>query len=145
MSLQRVFVAISVCCLGFLLVSHAQETQTEVKKVPAPATSAASGKQMFTAYCASCHGEKGKGDGPAAGALKTAPADLTTLTKNNGGKFPADRVSSILRGQASVTAHGNREMPVWGPVFWQMSHGHETEVQQRIVNLTHYIESLQQK
>jgi mono/diheme cytochrome c family protein len=145
MSLQRISVAISLCCLGFLLLSQAQENRTEIRKVPAPPTSPASGKQMFTSYCASCHGEKGKGDGPAAGALKTAPADLTTLAKNNGGKFPADRVSSILRGRASVTAHGNRDMPVWGPVFWQMSHGHETEVQQRIVNLTHYLESLQEK
>jgi mono/diheme cytochrome c family protein len=142
---QRFLFAISLCCLGFLLLSQAQENKTEVKKVPAPATSPASGKEMFKAYCASCHGEKGKGDGPAAGALKTAPADLTQLAKNNNGKFPADRVASILRGQASVTAHGNRDMPVWGPVFWQMSHGHETEVQQRIVNLTHYIESLQEK
>ena len=145
MSLQRFCFAISLCCLGFLLLAQAQEKKTEVKKVPAPMTSPASGKQMFTSYCASCHGEKGKGDGPAAGALKTPPADLTVLAKNNGGKFPADRVASILRGQASVTAHGNRDMPVWGPVFWQMSHGHETEVQQRIVNLTHYLESLQEK
>jgi mono/diheme cytochrome c family protein len=145
MSLQRVCFAISLCCLGFLLLSQAQEKKTEVKRVPAPMTSPAAGKEMFKAYCASCHGEKGKGDGPAAGALKTPPADLSQMAKNNGGKFPVDRVSSILRGQASVTAHGNRDMPVWGPVFWQMSHGHETEVQQRIVNLTHYLDSLQEK
>jgi hypothetical protein len=36
-------------------------------------------------------------------------------------------------------------MPVWGPVLWRMSQGHESEVQQRIANLTHYIESLQSK
>ena len=76
--------------------------------------------------------------------LKTPPADLTALAKNNGGKFPAAKVTSILRGQG-VPAHGSHEMPVWGPVFWQMSHGHETEVQQRIANLTQYIESLQSK
>jgi hypothetical protein len=52
---------------------------------------------------------------------------------------------SILRGQATVTAHGNRDMPVWGPVFWHISQGHESEVQQRIVNLTRYIETLQAK
>lgn len=142
-------------CFGVLLlvafmssvpaaVSQSQGSKPEIKKVPAPATSAASGKEMFKAYCASCHGPTGKGDGPAAAALKTAPADLTALAKNNGGKYPAERVSSILRGQG-VTAHGSHEMPVWGPVFWQMSHGHETEVQQRIANLTHYIESLQAK
>jgi len=71
--------------------------------------------------------------------------DLTALAKNNGGKFPADRVISILRGEATVTAHGNRDMPVWGPVFWKMSQGHPAEMQQRITNLTHYLESLQAK
>jgi mono/diheme cytochrome c family protein len=100
---------------------------------------------MFKSYCASCHGPGAKGDGPAAAALKSAPGDLTLLTKSNSGKFPSERVMSILRGQATVTAHGNRDMPVWGPVFWHISQGHESEVQQRIVNLTRYIETLQAK
>ena len=131
----------------FLLISvliYAQ-TKPELKHVPVPSTSAASGKEMYKSYCASCHGEIGKGNGPAAVALKATPSDLTRLSKNNGGKFPADRVMSILRGQATVTAHGNRDMPVWGPVFWHMSQGHEGEVQQRITNITHYIELMQQK
>lgn len=145
MSLQRWLVSIAVFAFAVVLFSYPQEKKTEVKHVPAPTTSPASGREMFKAYCAPCHGDKGKGDGPAAGALKTPPSDLTQLAKNNGGKFPAERVASILRGQGTVTAHGNKEMPVWGPVFWQMSHGHETEVQQRIVNLTRYIESLQEK
>lgn len=127
------------------IVVYAEDQKPAVRHVPAPQTSAASGKQMFDAYCASCHGTSGKGDGPAAAALKSAPADLTALSKKNGGKFPADRVSSILRGQATVTAHGNRDMPVWGPVFWHMSQGHEAEVHQRVTNLTRYIESLQAK
>jgi len=96
------------------VVCHAQDQKSQVKQAPAPVTSAQSGNQMFQAYCASCHGTTGKGDGPAAAALKSPPGDLSTLSKNNGGKFPADRVLSILRGQATVTAHGNREMPVWG-------------------------------
>jgi len=136
--------AVLVFCVA-ALSSFAEEQKSEVKRVPVPATSAASGKQMFEAYCASCHGTAGKGNGPAAAALKSAPADLTGLSKKNGGRFPSDRVSSILRGQATVTAHGNRDMPVWGPVFWHMSQGHESEVQQRIANLTRYIESLQAK
>ena len=131
-------------CLAIAL-NYAQAQDTKVKHVPAPSTSAASGKQMFQAYCASCHGTDAKGNGPAAAALKTSPADLTTLSKKNGGKFPSDRVGSILRGQATVAAHGNQEMPVWGPILWHMSQGHEAEVQQRIANLTKYIESLQEK
>jgi len=143
MSFYRVAAFFSFFLLLAVLV-YAQ-TKPEVKHVPAPSTSAYSGKEMYKSYCASCHGEIGKGNGPAAPALKTAPSDLTQLAKNNSGKFPTDRVISILRGQATVTAHGNRDMPVWGPVFWHMSQGHEGEVQQRIVNLTHYLELLQQK
>src|SRR6185437_7769635 len=97
-------VVLLLCAAVFV---YAEDQKPAVKHVPAPQTSAASGKQMFEAYCASCHGTSGKGDGPAAGALKSAPADLTALSKKNGGKFPADRVTSILRGQATVTAHGN--------------------------------------
>ncbi len=123
----------------------AQQTKTEVRHIPAPQTSAASGKEMFVAYCASCHGTDAKGNGPAAAALNSKPADLTALAAHNGGKFPADRVISILRGEATVTAHGNRDMPVWGPVFWKMSQGHPAELQQRVTNLTHYLESLQAK
>lgn len=131
----------------FLLIAvlvYAQD-KPELKHVAAPVTSAASGQEMYKSYCASCHGQAGKGDGPAAPALKVAPSDLTQLAKNNSGKFPSDRVASILRGQATVTAHGNRDMPVWGPLFWHMSQGHEGQVHQRIANLTKYIESLQQK
>ena len=132
-------------CLGASGLNYAQGTSPQVKHAPAPQTSAASGKEMFNAYCASCHGSDAKGDGPAAAALKSKPADLTALARNNGGKFPTDRVMSILRGQATVTAHGNLDMPVWGPVFWRMSQGHPAEMQQRITNLARYVESLQTK
>lgn len=129
---------------GFV-ISRAQESKTTVKREPAPMTSPASGKEMFTSYCASCHGKDAKGNGPAANALKQLPADLTTLAKRNGGKYPTDKVTSILRGQTSLMAHGDQEMPVWGPVFWRMSQGHEEQVQMRIGNLNRYLESLQEK
>ena len=131
--------------IAILLAVPAISLGQEVKRAPAPATSPSSGKDMFMSYCASCHGKDAKGDGPAARALKQAPADLTALAKQNGGKYPADKVTSILRGQASLMAHGDQEMPVWGPVFWKMSQGHEELVQMRIANLNKYVESLQEK
>jgi len=128
------------------LFGSAQQYQpTKVERKAAPATSAASGKEMFVNYCASCHGKSGMGDGPAATALKVAPVNLTELAKRNGGKYPALRVNAVLSGQANLAAHGNTDMPVWGSVFRQMSGGREAEVQQRIANLNHYIESLQVK
>jgi len=35
------------------------------------------GRQVFLENCVACHGEAGHGDGPGAGALPIAPADLT--------------------------------------------------------------------
>src|SRR5690242_21720250 len=119
--------------------------QAKIKKVPAPYTSPASGKEMYMAYCASCHGTHAKGDGPAAGALKIPPADLTTLAQKNNGKFPSNHVAAVLSGQEEVTAHGSKDMPVWGQVFMRVSHGHRTEVQQRIGNLTLYLKTLQRQ
>lgn len=127
------------------LTISAQQGKPTVKHESAAMTSPASGKEMFTSYCASCHGKDAKGDGPAAPALKQLPANLTQLAKQNGGKYPGDKVTSILRGQAHLMAHGDQDMPVWGPVFWRMSQGHEEIVQMRIANLNRYLESIQEK
>jgi len=137
------------CCVGIVtaagLCTAALGQNAEIKHAPAAPTSPASGREMFMSYCASCHGKDAKGNGPAAAALNAAPADLTSLAKQNAGKYPDMKVTSILRGQGKVVAHGTQEMPVWGPLFWRMSQGHEGEVQQRIANLSNYIKSLQEK
>jgi|SRR5215470_2844837 len=119
--------------------------QKQIKHVPVTSTSPASGEEMYQTYCAVCHGKDAKGAGPAAEALKTTPSNLTALSQKNGGKFPADRVANTIRGDEALPAHGSKEMPIWGNVFWSMSQGHASEVQMRVANLTKYIESLQAK
>lgn len=138
---------IALAFIAVAIVAGAQEKDQEkvIKHVPVKATSPASGQEMYMAYCAVCHGKDGKGNGPAAEALKVPPPDLTVLAKKNGGKYPSMRVASIIRGEAALPAHGTKEMPVWGSLFWNMSQGHPGEVQQRIANLNEYIESLQAK
>lgn len=136
-------VVISVVVASLIPLAVAQKPT--VKQVPAPYTSPASGPEMYTNYCASCHGKDAKGNGPAAQALKVPPTDLTTLAKQNQGKFPEDRVAAVLSGKAMVPAHGSSDMPVWGKVFWSLSEGHKGEVQTRIANLTKYLESVQVK
>lgn len=131
-------------CMAVAQDQTQDQSKTTIKHVTVKPTSAASGKEMFTSYCAVCHGTDGKGDGPAASALKATPADLTMLSKNNGGKFPAMKVSSVLRGTSDLAAHGSKEMPVWGPLFHSISGGNDGEVQQRVANLTHYVETLQE-
>jgi mono/diheme cytochrome c family protein len=119
--------------------------QTEIKHVPIKQTSPASGAEMYKTYCAVCHGIDGRGNGPAAEALKVPPTDLTMLATKNGGKYPALKVSAIIRGENVLAAHGTKDMPIWGNLFWSLSGGHEAEVQQRVTNLNKYIESIQKK
>jgi len=128
-----------------MMVSAQDQPKTEIKHVPIKPTSAASGQEMYKTYCAVCHGLDGKGNGPAAEALKVPPTDLTTMATRNGGKYPATKVAAIIRGEKVLAAHGTKEMPIWGTLFWSMSGGHEAEVQQRVSNLNRYIESLQKK
>ncbi len=45
--------------------------------VPADTDSIARGKQIYEKNCLACHGDTGKGDGPAAVALQTRPGDLS--------------------------------------------------------------------
>jgi mono/diheme cytochrome c family protein len=128
--------------LGFGNMAFAQEK--EVKKVPVQTSRASSGADMYKQYCAACHGAAGKGDGPAASALKQAPADLTTLAQRHNGKFPDDYVTNVLRNGVKAPAHGDAEMPVWGPLFSSMDQN-DAVVNLRIANLTKYIKSLQVK
>ena len=128
------------------ILSAAQQ-QVVIKQAPISYTSPASGEQMYVRYCAVCHGVDAKGNGPAAPALQPHPADLTALTRTNNGKFPALRVSDAILGDASSSAHGNREMPDWGSLFTSLGRnrpGTQYEVQLRVANLNRYVKSMQE-
>jgi len=131
-----------VFLLGTFLLP-AQES-VKIKTVPAEATASDSGKGMFGAYCASCHGLDGKGNGPAAPALKVSPADLTLLARKNGGKYPAALVINAIK-DGTGNAHGSKDMPIWGPILLSVSPNGQPVVQLRISNLNAYIETLQAK
>lgn len=64
---------------------------------PAHAGDPAAGKAKYDQMCASCHGAGGKGDGPAAAALKPPPSNLTVSTLSE-----ADKTAIIKNGGASV-------------------------------------------
>ncbi len=136
---------IALVISAFVVAQDAPKTPPTIKHVPITNTPSDSGKQMFASYCAVCHGTDAKGDGPAAAALKTPPPDLTVLAKKNGGKYPSAHVAAAIRGQANLSSHGTADMPVWGPLFSSISGGHASTVQQRISNLSQYIETLQAK
>jgi len=102
------------------------------------------GPDLFRAHCAACHGSDGKGGGPVAPTLKTKPADLTVLARNNRGVFPREIVRKIISGDdTSLLAHGSREMPIWGPIFHQIEEDQDFG-NVRLQNLSKYLESIQE-
>jgi mono/diheme cytochrome c family protein len=115
------------------------------QKEPVRRENATSGKKIFVNYCASCHGVEGKGNGPAAVALKPAPTDLTTLAKANEGKYPAGFVSAVLKFGRNPAAHGSSDMPVWGSRFKMIDPNQDPTGQQHADDVVAYIGSLQEK
>jgi mono/diheme cytochrome c family protein len=102
------------------------------------------GPDLFKAYCASCHGGNAKGGGPMAASLKTKPADLTRISERNGGTFPFARIQRIISGEQQLpSGHGSREMPVWGPIFSQVTRNDMDLGRVRIDNLTRYLRDIQ--
>jgi mono/diheme cytochrome c family protein len=114
-----------------------------IKSVPARDIQTLDGKAMFHEYCAVCHGDNGKGNGPAADALKKEPSDLTRVALNNGGTFPEIKVQRLITGEDEVAAHGNRAMPVWGNIFRSMSNKEGETL--RVNALMKYVEQMQAK
>jgi mono/diheme cytochrome c family protein len=142
---KSMVIAMGTALAAASMIWAQDSAQTKIQHVPIKQTSPASGAEMYKSYCAACHGVSGRGDGPAAEALKVPPTDLTALATNNGGKYPSLKVAAILRGENPLKAHGTKDMPIWGNLFWGLSGGHEGEVQQRISNLNKYLESIQKK
>jgi mono/diheme cytochrome c family protein len=130
---------------GFLMLAlgaASANAQPTIKRETAPRIQSVQGADTFKAYCVSCHGLQAKGDGPAAMALKKAPADLTTIAKRNGGKFSAAEVENVVMGTSVLASHGSRDMPIWGPVFQSLAPD-ASVVKLRVANLVEYIKSIQ--
>jgi mono/diheme cytochrome c family protein len=132
--------------LVFSALAAGQQGGAEAKNEAPSKNEPISGKQLYVSYCAMCHGTDAKGGGPFSPQLKVWPPDLTQLAKKNNGTYPAMRVSEMVDGEfGRSSAHGSREMPIWGPVFRSMAHGRNDSAQRRISSLVKYLESLQQK
>jgi len=111
---------------------------------------AAAGKPFYEDNCMVCHGQAAKGDGPMVtfGLLSVPAADLTQLSKRNGGKFPFWKVYRVIDGREEVKGHGVREMPIWGDEF-RLDAGSDamrhTQVRGQILALVYYLQSLQEQ
>lgn len=140
--LLRTMLALGVGLLLLALFCSTHVRSAKARRTPSIHT--VDGAEIFTDYCAPCHGLRGRGDGPVAPALRFKVPDLTQISKRAGGKFPTARIRAVIEGDETVSGHGSREMPIWGPVFHQIAADQDLGAV-RTGNVTSYIEALQQK
>jgi len=104
------------------------------------------GKRDYEQNCAACHGESAMGDGKMADLLTVRPPDLTRIAKGNGGVFPFWKVYNIIGGEAPARAHQFSPMPIWASRFRaEAATQWYAPAHVRILLLTHYLESIQEK
>jgi mono/diheme cytochrome c family protein len=108
----------------------------------------AGGEIDYQNYCAVCHGIDAKGQGIMSKFLTVRPADLTQLTKQNGGVFPFWQTYRVIEGREQVRGHGSREMPVWGDRFRSQAGGGDTgsraQAAGRLIGLVFYLQHIQE-
>lgn len=146
-SLATVIILFAVCLATnpAAQVGQSEPASDQIPGDPLPSTYVPPGKQTYKEYCAACHGLDGKGNGPAASSLRKQPANLTTIAKRHGGKFPDEYVKSVLQFGLGFSSHGSSEMPVWGPIFQYVENYNEAAVRRRINNLCEFLETIQEK
>lgn len=102
----------------------------------------------FANFCSACHGESGKGDGPAAEGFDVKPADLTRISERRGGTYPATEVMAKIYGYTGGR-DGDRVMPKFGALLQSESvpydggDGIMTPTPLRLVQLAEYVRALQ--
>jgi mono/diheme cytochrome c family protein len=105
--LSRVAAALLLAAAG---CSRRPPAPVKPSAPPEPSYDLRLGKQVFTHYCQTCHGETGAGDGFNAFNLDPKPRDLSdpVFQKKSG----ADLADAIRRGGAGVGL--SPLMPPWG-------------------------------
>ena len=106
--LKRITLA-CVTVLGPFVLASCAESTGESQVMPTQADGAA----FFAQNCTSCHGDDARGNGPAARNLSKPPPDLTELSAQNGGAFPAASALSYVYGDPR-DSHLARVMPQFG-------------------------------
>lgn len=72
------------------------------------------GSETFKTMCSACHGDSGKGDGPAAAALTPKPADFTDPKR--AGEATDEFIYKMVKEGGA--ANGKSPLMVaWGPVL----------------------------
>lgn len=90
---------------AFLLVSFITSASS------VPAQNQAEGRKLYASYCASCHGDKGKGDGVATGSLPVKPKDHTDGAVMN--QMTDQSLADVISKGGGPTGKSSF-MPAWG-------------------------------
>jgi mono/diheme cytochrome c family protein len=121
-------------------------TLTIAACVSTPPSGAKAGAALYQTSCAGCHGAKAEGNGPVASVIGARPPDLTRIAARRGGAFPELEVFRIIDGQADLSAHGPRHMPVWGYEFFGTDADDEVahrQAEDKVDSLVQYLRSIQ--
>jgi mono/diheme cytochrome c family protein len=103
-----------------LLLASVARAAEPPKKTP---ELVAKGQTTFSKFCASCHGPKGEGDGPAAKALNPKPKNLATDALAHGATAQGvfDTLSTGVKGTAMVPFKHLSEEDRWAVAYYVMS------------------------
>jgi len=93
-----------------------------------PAGDAAGGKELYTALCTRCHGERGRGDGPDGATLATKPRDFTDRARM---QALSDQELTTVIKEGGPARHLSKDMPPWGTALQD----------QQIADLVAYVRS----
>ena len=106
----------------------------------------AEGRQEYAENCVGCHSDDAKGGGELAARLVKPPKDLTIIGAANGGSFPFWRIFAIVSGETPVAGHDTHQMPDY---FARLKRNDfkpgYLPAHVRLLELTHYLESIQTK
>ena len=106
---KRFLIPILICSCFSIALSQSRKfpsppsADATVNPLKGNAESILEGKKIYTLYCVTCHGSKGKGDGIAAPGLSKPPADHTS-------DFVQKQTDGALYW---VITQGNNPMPTY--------------------------------
>lgn len=105
------------------------------------------GNNLYDEYCASCHGTVTE-EGAVSTTRATEAPDLTRLAERLGQPLPRETLASYIDGRRELSAHGTREMPVWGTRLYEdypQTPGTEAVREGTVALIIDYLETIQAK
>ena len=95
-----------------MMARHSASIDAEYRGLNNPISadedSLARGEELYTSYCATCHGDGGMGDGPAGAALDPVPAPVAHTSQMMGDDYLFWRIS-----ESGAVEPFNSTMPGW--------------------------------